>query len=290
MEAQTRNDMFLITPMSQHFSLAPGEVYHGTLRIANPANSTEDFNFKVSVAPYGVIGEDYDADLTTNSVWNQIADWIEIEDGNGILAPNETRDVGFTITVPEDAPVGAQSAAIVVTQNKDEQGSESVFMDNIFEMASIIYADIEGDVYREGSILSNDIPFFSDTPKVVVGTVLNNNGNAFEEATISITVKNLISGETILPTDENNGVYTDIVVPKTQRNIKRNVEGLPFLGIVRIEQAVYYNNQNSIESRDILICPIWFMVLMAVTALLFILSFIKIHMLRKKRKRALVNI
>ena len=58
-----QNDTFLVTPMSKRISLEAGEVYTGTIKVANPANSTSDFSFTASVSPYGVAGEDYTADI-----------------------------------------------------------------------------------------------------------------------------------------------------------------------------------------------------------------------------------
>ena len=284
MEEQKKGDSFLITPMNQHFYLKPGQVFEGSIKVVNPANSVENFSYAISVAPYGVVGEDYDVDLTTNSYWNQIADWITIENDKGTLTPNEEAEVRFTITVPEDAPAGAQSATIVVTQDKDSEVQSGMMMEKIFEMASIICADIEGETRHEASILGNDIPSFSDTPVVVLGALLENSGNVFEEVKTEIKVRNVLSGETILPTEKNQGVYIDVVMPDSQRYIRRNVVDLPFLGVVNIEQTVYYNGITSVESRDVFICPIWFMVLVGVTITLFAATIVTLFKLHKRKK------
>jgi len=284
MEEQKKGDSFLITPMNQHFYLKPGQVFEGSIKVVNPANSIGNFNYVVSVAPYGVVGEDYDVDLTTNSYWNQIAEWITIENDKGVLTPNEVAEVKFTITVPENAPAGAQSATIVVTQDKDNEAQSGMMMENIFEMASIIYADIEGEMRHEASILSNGIPSFSDVPTVTLGVLLDNNGNVFEEVKTGIKVRNVISGETILPTEVNEGMYVDIVMPETRRYIQRNVVDLPFLGVVNIEQTVYYNGVTSVESRDVFICPIWFMVLVGITIALFVAAIVKLIKLHERKK------
>lgn len=52
---------FTILPMSQNFTLVPGETYTGSITVVNPVNSTSDFAYSVSVSPYNVIGEDYQA-------------------------------------------------------------------------------------------------------------------------------------------------------------------------------------------------------------------------------------
>ena len=91
------NSEFLVTPMSQRVSLEPGQVYEGMIKIICPASATVDFNYKVGVSPYGVVGEDYSADLMSESNWTQIANWIKIEEPTGSIKPNETKEIGFTV-------------------------------------------------------------------------------------------------------------------------------------------------------------------------------------------------
>ena len=74
---------FTVLPMSQRFVLDPGETYTGKITIVNPADATEDFSYKVGVSPYGVVGENYEADLTTDSDYSAIAKWIEIAEPTG---------------------------------------------------------------------------------------------------------------------------------------------------------------------------------------------------------------
>lgn len=261
------SDMFLITPMTQKISLEAGQTHEGSIRVANPSDATADFTFKVSISPYGVADEDYNADLTTKSNRTMIADWITIETTSGTLKPNETKDIKFTITVPEDAPAGAQYAAIVVSQDEATKKSTGVNVENVFEMASIIYADVAGETIHDGNILENNIPGFSTTIPITLTAKLDNHGNVHDDATVVIAAKNILTGETYLPTDTNDGQYSELVIPDTTKNVTRNVENLPLLGIVHIDQTIYYNGQVSTASRDVIICPVWFMVIMAIAIL-----------------------
>ena len=67
---------FTLLPMSQNFSLEPGGTYTGSITIVNPVNSTSDFAYSVSVSPYNVIGEDYQADISNVSTFSEITNWI----------------------------------------------------------------------------------------------------------------------------------------------------------------------------------------------------------------------
>lgn len=262
-----RNDMFIVTPMTQKISLEAGQVYEGKIRVANPSDATRDFSFKVEVSPYGVAGEDYDADLVTKTNRTMIADWITIQTTEGTLAPNETCDIKFSVTVPEDAPAGAQYSAIVVRQDEATKETTGMNFENVFEMASIIYADVAGETIHEGNILENNIPGFSTTVPITLTAKLDNHGNVHDDATVVISVKNAITGEVYLPTGNNDGRYTEIVIPDTTKNVSRKVESMPLLGVFNVEQTIYYNGHVSTESRTVVICPIWFMILVAVAVI-----------------------
>ena len=255
-------NMFTVMPMNQKFYLTPGEEYEGSITVVNPADAKTDFPYKVSVTPYSVIGEEYAADLATRSNMSAIVDWIMIENPTGTLAPNSSAKVNFKITVPEDAAGGGQYATITVGSNSVPTTDGSVAIENVFEMASIIYASVDGEINHVGTIEENTVPAFSATAPVKVMARLSNEGNVHEEATITIKATNMFTGETILPTEDNAGRYTEVVMPNSERYISREVDNLPLFGMVHIEQTVYYLGLSSVEAVNVLICPIWFLILM----------------------------
>ena len=283
------NDKFFITPMTQKMELKAGESYTGTIKVANPADATREFSFVAEVSPYGVVGEDYTADLKTKSNRTMIADWIKLEDAKGTLEPNGTANIKFTITVPEDAPAGAQYAAIVVSQSKDEAKKSGMNVDNIVEIASIIYGEVEGETVMDGHILENEVPGFSTTAPITVSAKFDNHGNVYDSAMITIAAKNNITGEVYLPTENNEGFYEELILPDTTRAVERNVEGLPFLGIVHIEQSINYNGEVSKVEKDVIICPVWFMVLAAVVVAALVALIVRL-IIKHRRAKAPVEI
>ena len=98
------NNTFTILPMSQRFALEPGQTYKGKLSIVNPSDATEDFPYRTSIMPYNVVGSDYTADLSTQYNRSMITEWITIEEPTGVVKPNETKELEFTITVPGESP------------------------------------------------------------------------------------------------------------------------------------------------------------------------------------------
>ena len=277
-----RSDMFLVTPMNQKVYLNRGEEYHGRIQVVNPIEAKGEFSYQVEVAPYGVIGENYDASFTTESHWTKMVEWITIENDSGVLEPNETRYVDFTIKVPEDAMVGAQTAALVVRQKENEAKSSGMNVENVLEMASILYGQVAGIEEHEGSILGMEIPGFSTTGEAIISATFDNHGNVFEEAESKIRVKNLLDGQIILPTEYVSGEYSEIVMPDTTRRVERRIDDLPLLGVVSIEHTVKYYGEEMTMEQVLVICPIWFMVMVAAVVSMIVATVILL--VRKHRR------
>lgn len=279
------SNMFTVLPMSQRFSLKPGEVYKGSITVVNPVDATEDFAYKVAVVPYGVAGQDYQADLITDSDHTAIAKWIELEEPTGKIKPNESKEIKFTITVPKNAPAGGQYAALTVTSNNDASNSEGVAIQNVFEMASIIYGSVAGKTEYIGEVQENNIPGFVVTAPVTLSALISNEGNVHMDATFVITVTDFFTGRVILPTEDNEGQYSEVIMPETTRFVEREVNNLPALGVVKINQTIYYNGTVSTEEKDVIICPIWFLALLAATVCAIIGTIIHLIVKHHKNKR-----
>ena len=281
------NNTFTLLPMSQRFLLMPGKVTEGSIKIVNPADATEDFSYKVTVTPYGVVGEDYKADLETDSTRTAIAKWIEIEEPTGKIKPNESKEVKFKINVPANAPVGGQYATIAVSSNADASNSSGVAVQNVLEMASVIYGTVNGPIEHKGEILENNVPGFIVSPPATLSALIKNEGNIHEDASFTIKVTDFFSGNTILPTENDDGEYSELIMPETTRYIEREVGNLPALGVVKVVQTInYMGKEPSTTDKVIIICPIWFMALVAATTLAIIFTIVQIIRKHKKHKKS----
>lgn len=291
-EFDTNDNYFTVTPVAKRFEiLEPGESYEGIITVINPVNATEDFNYTIYTSPYGVKGENYDADLITETDRTQIAKWITIDEPSGSLKPNESKTIHYTITVPADAPAGGQYAAIIVSKdNGSDKANGNMAVNNIFEMASLIYADVNGETILEGEILENNIPGFVTNAPITVSALISNNGNVHQDATIIIEANNFFTGEVILEAKENKDYYTELIMPGTTRYVQRDInEGLPALGVVHVEQTIYYNGGFSKEAKDVIICSVWFMA-MVVATIAVIVAVIVGMVRRHRRKKVMVGV
>jgi len=278
---------FSIQPMSNSFSLKPGQTETGHITIINPADSTSDFHYKVSVSPYGVVDTNYDADLVTETTRTQIAKWITIKEPTGTVAPGKSKEVEFTITVPENVPGGGQYAAITVSSNQEKNSSDSLQLEYVYEIASIVYADIAGKTVHGGEITENSFPTFVTKPPVTLHASFTNTGNIHEYAYIDLTVTNYFSGDEIFTTKDNNVNLSEVIMPETTRVLERNISNLPSLGVITVSHTIRYNGQTSEVTQNVIICPLWFILLVAATICAII--FATVTRLRKhssSRKRA----
>ena len=279
--------IFTVTPMSQRVTLDPGQTYDGSLTVINPVNATEDFNYKIYVAPYGVVDAEDGVDLVSETSYTQIKDWITLDQTTGTLKPNQVAEVPYHITVPADASAGGQYAAIVVSRDEQMDSDDStVSVKDIFEVASLIYGEVTGDTTRGGEIVENTIPSFVAAAPITLSATVTNTGNIHDNATIIIKATDVFSGKVIVGDDANTSTFSEIVMPESTRHIERNImDGLPMLGIVHVEQKIAWNGQVSEEARDVIICPAWFII--AAGAVLGLIIGLVIRIVRRHHKKRL---
>ena len=266
------SNTFTILPMGRDVSLKAGEQVTGSITVLNQQDSKDPFTFKVTVVPYGVVGEEYDADLVTTTEQTQLANWITIENPTGTIAPNESVEVNYTINVPENAPGGGQYAAIIV--GSDSNAESTSLVEYVYEMASIVYGKVEGETVHKGAITSHSVPAFSTVPEVAITAQLENEGNVHEYAKIDLTVTNFFSGEEIVSTEEAETKIAEVIMPSTHRQLINNLDNLPSLGVITVKESISYLGENSVLEQRVIICPLWFLLLVSCTIISIIAAII----------------
>lgn len=291
MEEESTGSMFSITPMNMKLRLTAGEVYEGTIKVFTPENLKGNFTYNVGVTPYNVVGTDYEADLATQSNRSKIVDWITINEPKGVLGPNETKEIHYTVNVPADAPGGGQYAAILVGSEEQDgsaaDGTGGMNIRNIYEMGSIIYAQVEGETRRSGAIEKNEVPGFVAAMPIRTLVELRNDGNIHETAKIKMEVNNVLTGAQIYPDEGKEGVEDEVIMPETTRAVVKEIKDLPALGIYEVRQSVDYLGENSSITQIVLACPVWFMLLLIVTVAAIVTGIV-LAVKKHKKKKALI--
>ena len=277
---------FSVTPMNQMIELVPGETYTFSITVSNPVNSAENFDYKVYATPYSVVTEEYDADVAKKTDYTRMVDWITIAEPTGTIVPNETKDIEFIITVPENAPGGGQYAAIVVGADDKDEANGSTAVTNVLEIASILYAKVDGEIVHKGEVVENNVPGFLVDNPMTISSLIVNTGNVHEIAEIVIKATNVFTGETIASAELDNGSYAELIMPDSQKFINKKIDELPLLGIVNVRQDIYYNGEVSTTEKNVLICPIWFLMLVALLVMAIVVKIVKTIRSHKKKKAA----
>ncbi len=278
-------NIFTVTPMNQNLELEAGKTYTGSIIVANPANAAADFHYKVSISPYSVVGENYTVNLISTSGRSEITNWIKIENPTGVLKPNETVEVKYTITVPETAPAGGQYAALTVGSNKSISASNGLAINNVFEMASIIYAEVAGDTVHAGKVSEISAPGFITGMPITATATVTNDGNVHEIARIVIDVTTPFSATPVYSTASEDGIASEVIMPETTRLITKNIDGLSPVGIYHVKETINYLGENTVFTQTVVSCPIWFMALVLVTIIAIIVAIIRMVKTRRARRK-----
>ena len=272
-----RVSAFSVSPMSESLKLEPGEDYSSYIKIVNPVFSTETLHYKITVVPYSAVGgTNVDGvDLSENSAYSRIMDWVEIEKTEGELEPNGMEVIHYTIHVPEDAKSGGQYCALAVQNVPEETAATAgVSINDVVEIAAVFYSQV-GEVIYEGAVREISATSFSFS-NVIAGSVLvENTGNIHQVVQVTTAARSVLTGEPVylaLTAEDAELVelgaedqitsgtdyYVETILPETTKYITHTVQGLPVIGIFDLTQTVNFSGEVLAVTTRVVICPIWF--------------------------------
>ncbi len=259
---------FAISPMYQQITLTPGETYTGNFEVINPGDNTIDFRYEVSIKPFSVEGLD-DLSFTEKENYNQIVNWVELSRTEGIISPNETQEVRFTINVPDSAPAGGQYAAIMVTSEEYRLDNSTVDLRERYEASHLIYAEVAGETIRKGNINSINVPGFLFSGNIAGTTEIVNTGNVHSQATQTLQVFPLFSDEEVYTNEENP--KTTWIMPGNTVLASTSWDATPSIGIFHVIYNVEFEGVEQKVDKYVIVCPLW--LLFIVAAIIFLIIF-----------------
>ena len=284
------SDILVVSPTSQRMNIVAGESFRAKVHVSNPIDGSEILRWRVSVEPYSVINEEYDADLGTMTDHTQIVDWISFDKTEGEVARNSSEDIYFTITVPPDAPAGGQYCIIAVQNvpNEAKNMNNGISISDTIEIASVVYANVAGQTERTGEILDNYVPTFSFSSPYQMTATIQNTGNVHQDARFTIEARSLFSDEIIYSTTEEP--ETELIMPDSTRLAVHYWQDSPRLGIFKVSQTVTFLGKTSVSERYVFICPWWFLLLViAVIAAIVVEIIFAVKKHKKKSTKKLAQ-
>ena len=274
-----------VSPPTLDIELEPGKTSTGSFEVVN--SGLKEYSFAIGVGPYSVKNSNYEPDYDTDTVYNDIVEWISFSQTEGTVAPDDKVEITFTVDVPNDVPYGGQYATIYVemvnplsdTDNSDSNNSNIGVNQKI---GIILYSEVEGETREEGAILENRIPSILFNPPVIATSLVENTGNVHAKATYVLQVYPLFGDEEVYTNEENpTELY---VLPETQRFNSISWDGAPQLGIFRVKQTVSILDDTETIEKIVFLCPIWFLFL--ILLILFFVIFWLFSRIRSRRRPA----
>ena len=284
-DTSNMGQMMTISPPIEKMVVIPGEVYEGSVKVANSATAKKNLEYSVRVGSFSLREDEngetdyYNTDVDTITGYNQIMEWITLGKEKGSVAPNEIDVVPYTITVPKDAPAGGQYASIIIrndTQPDEDEGN--VVIQNVVEFAESILAEVAGETRDEGAIIENNIPAFLLKNNLSAVSKVRNNGNVHTNAKYILQVWPLFSDEEYCTNEEEPS--ESLIMPETERTHAEECS-LPAVGIFRAKQTVKIFGETSIAEKIVIVCPLWLLFI-----ILFAIALAIIWLVTKARARS----
>lgn len=257
-----------ISPMVLDIELKPGETTEAKFKVQNTGNKT--FDYQMGVRPFNVVDESYSQDVSTETKYNYITDWITFSEPSGTIEADHEVEMTLTVKVPKDVPAGGQYAMVTAALLEPGSDGEGSGVSAEVQVGMLVYSkNVEGETRQTGNIVENKVPSFMFAPPIHATSVVENTGNVHAEATYIMQVYPLFGGEEVYSNEESPEKRT--ILPETRRLNTMSWGGAPQLGIFKVKQTVKFSGEESVTEKVVFICPLWF--LFIILAIIFLAIF-----------------
>lgn len=274
-----------MSPMNQDVVINPGESYQASFRISNGASSTRDTYYSITVEPFTI--NDDKVEHIAEGQSGEIVKWVRFDvPTEGKLVPNETKEIIFTINVPESAPAGGQYLSVLVTtsskskNDEKESGDESnTAINEEKRMGHLVYAEITGDTVKTGEFLESNVPSFLLSGNISGSARVRNTGNVHQKAFYTLQVYPLFSGEEIYTNEDKPASYN--VMPDKEVFSEISWEQTPPIGIFNVVFKGEFAGRTLEVKKMVIKCPVWLLFI-----ILFVIAAVIIYFVARARKRS----
>ena len=282
---------FSLSPMKEKILLNPGEKYSSAVTVYVQDGDVTDIRYKVEVQEF-FVDENYNHIFSECGVYCEMKNWITIDSPTeGRLSPGDKVNIKYTINVPKDAPGGGQYASIMVQgdpwtdesengEDSDESGVTSTIKEEK-KIAYTVYAEVAGDVTRNGEIIDINVPSFLLSGDIKGESSIKNTGNVHGDAKYILQVFPLFSDEEIYTNEEDP--HTITILPDRTRYDELAWDKTPAVGIFNVLYTVEFEGVTAQVSKMVIKCPVWllFVALFILFAIIMLIAWV---ILRAKKR------
>jgi hypothetical protein len=237
---------------------------------------------KVFAQNFGVTGLNGSVDFINDKSKFASSSWFHFKQTLIAMAPYETLHFPVDIKVPNNAYPGGHYVAVFFQKINNINKNKSIAI--VSRIGALFFLSVGGNVYYDAKLTNIDLksnvlhlgnfyfPFISMNNFDVISTIKNlSNDYIIENGSIYLDKSNN-QRKTI------SNIPQHIILQKEKRKIVSNVKESLSFGQYNIYSSIRYGyNQGSIDSKSIIILPIYFIILTSLVILfiLYIVTFKK---------------
>ncbi len=227
-----------VAPSITDVSLDPGTTVTKRVTIANQGE--KGFTLKLSVKPYSIINDQYEASFEPVKGRTLVSDWVSYNNPEvNEVKSGKYVDVDLSISVPAGTPAGGYSAVLLAESSISQGVSTGIVAKN--RIGHIMYINVKGDVERKGQVLASQLPLFSFGGDQVVTFTTSNFGGTNEKAKVDVYVQDMfgrrISGQLV----------ERYVLPGTKRHIDTSWTPQGIFGVYNVTSSHTFAGQSSTD-------------------------------------------
>ena len=184
---------YTVSPTIYDMTANPGQVFRSTLRIIN----TNSFELRLFVDTQDFVprGEDGIPQFlpagSTGESGNTLAKWIT-SDREIVIAPEQTLELPFVVSVPTDAAPGGHFAALMIGTKPLTDGGGANDVRTAQTISTLLFLRVTGDVREQGAIRSfRTTDYILSKPEAVFELRIENKGNVHVQPQGEIKIYNM---------------------------------------------------------------------------------------------------
>lgn len=262
----------IISPPLKENSANPGDSLSDVIKITNPTDSTLEVAITVQdFKAQGEEGAQIFIDPGENITGFSMASWIEVEK-NFTLKSQETKEIEYSVKVPDNAEAGGHYGVIFFTPSKTSsdvlEGSGAVVVPKV---GSLILVNVSGNV-----VYSAEIEEFSTAKSIYLNNKniidfisrVQNTGTSHIKPQGNIVVKNSLGNTvTTLAVNEKSGN----ILPDSIRKFENEWDKKYGFGYYKAELALTYGEGKTItDSLSFWVFP-WMETVGGIIVLIFLI-------------------